>query len=152
MLAAHRIPAHRTLERFGCMVVVTYMDVSQGKVGIQAIKGLADVAQLARILLNPTVRKTLKQGREAEPLEGSVVGQLRSTYSSASSARRSSSSRAASSCPWMSRPSARSSSSSKVVCESLMNKPFSCVLVPVYPMPAAVFMKRYNDSPFEPTG
>ena len=45
------------------------MDAGEGEVRVQAVEGLAHVAQLARVVLHATVRETLEERGEAEPLQ-----------------------------------------------------------------------------------
>ena len=45
------------------------MDVSQGQVVVEAVERLAHGAQLARVLLDATVRQALEERGEAEPLQ-----------------------------------------------------------------------------------
>ena len=45
------------------------MHVGEREIGIQAVERLAHIAQLARIALHATVRQTLEDRGEAEPLQ-----------------------------------------------------------------------------------
>ena len=68
-LAAHGVPADGLAQGGHGAVVVAVADGRKGEVAVEAVEGLAHVAQVARVALDAAVRQALEERGEAEPLD-----------------------------------------------------------------------------------